>query len=204
MKLAKESYPFLLPLLGFFLISFVLKWTFLAGLFLVLLAFVAYFFRDPNRKTPDEPAVIFSPADGTVTKVQTVEIDGVHHHHVVIFLSPLNVHINRIPFAGKVVSVQHTPGAFHAAYRDDIANLNERTETRLETEKGPMRIIQIAGFVARRIVNYLQPDQVVKAGDKFGMIKFSSRTDLIFPIEARVLVHVGDKLEGGVTRLAAF
>ena len=174
--------------------------VFLSGLAL----FVLFFFRDPWRKVPEDRAVVVSPADGTITDVREVEWEGQPYRMVVIFLSVMNVHINRIPFSGTVVSTEHVLGDFHAAYKPDIEMANERMTTVLDTAKGRMKVVQIAGLIARKIINRLQVGQVVKTGERFGLIKFGSRTDVYLPVTATLLVKKSDKVWGGSTVIARF
>jgi phosphatidylserine decarboxylase len=182
-------------------------WLLLTPVFLTWLEII-YFFRDPERATPADPAAVVSPADGAVTNVEEVEepdFPGGKALRVSIFLSIFNVHINRVPRAARVTDVRYYPGAFLDARNPASAVRNEQLWVDLkETGSGrPMRVKQISGAIARRIVCWLKVGDELKTGDRFGMIKLGSRTDLLIPASAatEVLVKVGDKVKGGSTVL---
>jgi phosphatidylserine decarboxylase len=171
---------------------------------------VIFFFRDPKRIIPADPAALVSPADGTVTHVGEVAdpaFPGGRAFRISIFLSIFNVHVNRIPRAGRVVGLGYFPGAFLDARHPECAVRNEQLWIDLEEPGGRLvRIKQISGAIARRIVCWLKLGEEVRAGERFGMIKFGSRTEvLISPGEKiEVLVQVGDKVRGGSTALLRF
>ncbi|KAB2806802.1 phosphatidylserine decarboxylase family protein [Phaeocystidibacter luteus] len=181
----------------------------LSGLVLasiVLYGFMVYFFRDPNRYTNVEANQLICPADGKVVAIQEVEEAEFFNDkriQVSIFMSPLNVHVNRYPIGGKVVYSKHHPGAFLVAWHPKSSTLNERTTVVVETANGEQVMHrQIAGAVARRIINYAQPKQVVKTGQESGFIRFGSRVDILLPLSAKVLVNIDDRPVGGETILA--
>jgi phosphatidylserine decarboxylase len=170
--------------------------------------FVLSFFRDPERVIPTDADAVVSPADGTVREVGEVsdpDFPGGRAYLVSIFLSVFNVHVNRIPRSGKVTKLRYYPGCFLDARRPEIVARNEQFWIDLEDGATgvPLRVKQIAGAIARRIVCWLRPGEEVRAGDRLGMIKFGSRTDLLLPADAvkEVLVRVGDKVKGGSTIL---
>lgn len=172
---------------------------------------VLYFFRDPERTIPSDPAALVSPADGTVTHVEEVDdadFPGGRAFRISIFLSIFNVHVNRIPRTGKVTDVRYIPGCFLDARHADCAVRNEQLWIDLEdaATQRPMRVKQISGAIARRIVCWLKPGQDVRAGERLGMIKFGSRTDVLIPVgnPMEVLVKVGDKVQGGATILLRY
>lgn len=183
----------------------------LAVLPTVLAALVLYFFRDPDRVIPSEPDVVVSPADGTV-----VEISQVAGHDFLespsvkigIFLSICDVHVNRCVMSGQLLRLCYRPGRFRSALRSRSATDNERMELYFEQPVPPYRrfvIHQIAGAVARRIVCEPRPGEILERGQRFGMIKFGSRTELLLPNERfELMVKVGDKVRGGTTRLGRF
>lgn len=172
---------------------------------LVILLFVLFFFRDPVRHTPtDDADGIYSPADGTVMEIKQAEINGQKYKQIVIFLSVFNVHVNRVPYAGIVQEVKYFPGNYFAAYRKDVDTKNERMQTDIDTNKGLIRVVQITGAIARRIVCHLKPADKVATGQKFGLIRFGSRTDCYVPEWAEVLVKPKDKVQGGLTKIARF
>jgi phosphatidylserine decarboxylase len=176
-----------------------------------LWAFVISFFRDPHRTIPADPAALVSPADGTVTHVEEVgdpDFPGGRAFRISIFLSVFDVHVNRIPRTGRVTAVRYFPGVFLDARSANSAVRNEQLWIDLEeADTGRLlRVKQISGAIARRIVCWLKPGDVLQKGDRFGMIKFGSRTDLLIPggdgIELKV--KVGDQVKGGATVLLRF
>jgi phosphatidylserine decarboxylase len=177
----------------------------------ILAVFVVRFFRDPPRATPDDPHALVSPADGTVTDVGEVEdpdFPGGRAFRVSIFLSVFNVHVNRVPRSGRVVQVRYFRGRFLDARHPECAARNEQLWLDLE-EFGSgqlLRVKQISGAIARRIVCWLKVGEEVRAGERFGMIKFGSRTDVLLPVreDVEVRVKVGDKVQGGSTVLLRY
>ena len=171
---------------------------------------VIYFFRDPERVIPTDSAALLSPADGTITHIGEIEdptFPGGRAFRISIFLSIFNVHVNRIPRSGRVVAVGYIPGAFLDARHPECAVRNEQLWIDLEEPSGRLvRIKQISGAIARRIVCWLRLGEEVKAGERFGMIKFGSRTEVLLPVgeKIEVLVKVGDKVRGGATVLLRF
>ena len=172
---------------------------------------IIYFFRDPERQISTDPNVLVSPADGTVTHVDEVEdadFPGGRAFRIGIFLSIFNVHVNRIPRTGRVVSLRYMPGAFLDARHPDCPLRNEQLWIDLEDASSArlLRVKQISGAIARRIVCWLKPGEEVKIGDRLGMIKFGSRTDLLIPAgdSFDVNVKVGDPVRGGATVLLRF
>jgi phosphatidylserine decarboxylase len=175
----------------------------LAAVFGVFSLFTAFFFRNPPRTVPTDPSVLVSPADGRVVAI--VSLDD-HPHiggkatRVSIFLSVLDVHVNRVPAAGVIDYVRYTPGQFMAAFHDSASDMNERTEIGMTTAAGHrIAYSQIAGVIARRIVCNLETGQTVTKGERFGMIRFGSRTDLIVPGNWEIAVSLGNHVKGGET-----
>lgn len=196
--MAKEGFPFvIIPILLALLAGFFQLWW-LAALFALLAGFMAYFFRDPHRRVPEEAGIIVSAADGRVTRVDEDE----RGKTVSVFLSPLDVHINRSPIAGTVTKVEYTRGRKAPATSDQASFTNERNSLTIENETLSVVCTQIAGIVARRIVCWSKQGDHLGLGERFGLIKFSSRTDLLLPHEAEVLVKVGDRVVGGETIIA--
>lgn len=174
-------------------------WVFVA--LLVLLAFfMAFFFRDPHRTVPTEENIIVSAADGKVTRVEENE-DG---KFVSVFLSPIDVHINRSPITGKIKKIDYIYGKKNPATSNNASLVNERNSLEIEGEKMTVVCTQIAGILARRIVCWSKPGDNLSLGEKFGLIKFSSRTDLLMPKNVKILVEIGDKVKGGETIIAKF
>jgi phosphatidylserine decarboxylase len=158
------------------------------------------FFRDPERAVPAVANGVLSPADGRVTSVEdAVDPFEGPSRRVSIFLSPLDVHVNRAPLAGLVVGVEYRPGAKMAAYRAEASERNERTSIAIQGDDTRVVVRQIAGVLARRIVCRVRPGDRLAPGERFGLIKFGSRTDLIVPATARLQVKTGDRVRGGET-----
>jgi phosphatidylserine decarboxylase len=162
---------------------------------------MAFFFRDPERTVPDVPGAILAPADGRVVDVRAGVDDPFvgPAQSVSIFLSPLDVHVNRAPLAGLVIGVEYRPGAKMAAYRPEASERNERTTITIQGEAARVVVRQIAGVLARRVVCRVRPGDKLASGERFGLIKFGSRTDLIVPASARLSVKRGDRVRGGST-----
>ncbi len=172
---------------------------------LVALAGVIWFFRDPERRVPDDPGAIVAPADGRVVEVeQDAELAAIggRGRRVSIFLSVFDVHVNRAPAPGTIRSSEHAPGAFFDARRPEAAGRNERRTWVFDSDRGTFAVVQIAGLIARRIVAWGRPGDVVAAGERIGMIRFGSRTDLLLPPSAEVVVRPGDRVRGGETVMA--
>jgi len=179
--------------------------AFLSGIIYILLSIliflVVYFFRDPERITPDDESLIISPADGKVVLIKEVEESEYMNKPVTqvsIFLSPLNVHVNRVPFSGLVEYVSYSPGKYLMAWEDHASELNERAHFGVKHTSGTRMLFkQITGFLARRIVYDLEEGQEVKAGERFGIMKFGSRMDLLLPENVEITVTVGEKTVAG-------
>jgi phosphatidylserine decarboxylase len=170
----------------------------------LIVIFTLNFFRDPDRKTPDKNNIVVSPADGRVLFVKDVLDDKFIKDKakmVSIFMSPLNVHVNRIPISGKVEYLKYIEGDYIAAFEDKASERNERTEIGITSVEGKVLFTQIAGFVARRIICDLKEGDSVNIGNRFGMIKFGSRVDIIVPIEWKVKVKKDDNVIAGETIL---
>jgi len=167
--------------------------------FVLIALFMAYFFRDPHRAVPLEPGIVVAPADGRVTIVNLADGQQSPESLVSIFLSPLDVHINRSPIGGEIQDIAYKKGRFVMATRDDARLLNEQNTLTIQGDGLTVKCTQIAGILARRIVCWKRKGNRVKCGERFGMIKFGSRTDLLLPPNIEVVVSVGMKVKGGVT-----
>jgi phosphatidylserine decarboxylase len=170
-----------------------------------LSAFFLFFFRDPDRRVDAVPDAVLSPADGRVMVAGAPTapgFSGTEWKQISIFLSPLDVHVNRMPVGGRVLRVEYHPGRFLPAYRDEAAGLNEFTEVVVDREGQSIVVRQIVGILARRIVCRLREGDLVKAGDRFGVMKFGSRMDVFLPASATLSVRVGERVVGGVSVLA--
>jgi phosphatidylserine decarboxylase len=173
--------------------------------FLVLAGFMLFFFRDPERNVPAGPHLVVSPADGRVMVAGAAGpgAPAGDWQQVSIFLSPMDVHVNRAPVAGRVTRVEHHPGQFLPAYREDAGQLNEWTEVWLDHHGAPVVVRQIVGILARRIVTRVEVGQQVARGERFGVMKFGSRIDMFLPPTAMVVTKVGDRVVGGESPLAS-
>lgn len=193
MKIAPEGYPFIITCAA------------LAALMAILTIFMLYFFRDPERNVPKRDDVFVSPADGRVLLVRDAE-ESVYckgpRTQISIFMSPFDVHVNRSPCAGVVREVQRHHGKYVAAYRDEASLQNENTEMAIESKWGVVLVRQVAGYIARRTVCRAKIGDRLGLGDRFGIIKFSSRVDLYLPRECRVAIKPGDRVLAGETILA--
>jgi len=173
--------------------------------FLVLAAFFFFFFRDPDRHPPDGAELVLSPADARVMAAGEMPWPGAPAGEwkiISMFLSPMDVHVNRTPVAGAVRRVEYHPGKFLPAYKKEAGELNEWTEVWFDRPGGPIVVRQIVGILARRIVCRLKEGEQVSAGQRFGVMKFGSRIDLFIPRTASITVKVGDKVVGGETIVA--
>jgi phosphatidylserine decarboxylase len=193
--LAKEGIPFIIVPLVVAVGLAVFGFWILAVFFALVTAFMAFFFRDPRRVPPSEENVIVSAADGTVTRIEENETGKL----VSVFLSPLNVHINRSPIAGHIGKVEYVRGKKMPATRNEASFVNERNSLTIDGENVSVTCTQIAGILARRIVCRVKEGDNLTIGERFGLIKFSSRTDLQMPANVDLAVKLGDKVKGGVT-----
>jgi len=210
--IAPEGKIILIPLLLLFIAGMViytvipsigLKWVNLV--LVVLTVFSLYFFRDPERIVPNFDGFI-SPADGKIVNIIDIEDDEIGKaKQISIFLSIFNVHSQRVPYSGKVISKQYNPGKFMAAFNHKASLDNEQTLVVFEAENGEKyKIKQIAGLIARRILNYMEPDNSVQRGDRLGFIRFGSRVDIIIPEDFQIDVSVGDMVQGNKTIIGRF
>ncbi|HYY41605.1 MAG TPA: phosphatidylserine decarboxylase, partial [Pyrinomonadaceae bacterium] len=180
--MARDGLPFVLIPLLLALLAAAFGYWWLALPLLLLAAFMAYFFRDPRRLMPDEAGVVVAPADGRVTRIGSVAPEQTGAPNVIsIFLSPLDVHINRAPIAGEITNVTRTPGRFLMATRAEASLVNEQNALTIQGERITVVCRQIAGVLARRIVCWKRAGDRVALGERFGLIKFSSRTDVVLP-----------------------
>lgn len=166
--------------------------------FVLVAAFMAYFFRDPKRLVPNEPGIVVAPADGKITLVRLGDAEN-PDSLISIFLSPLDVHINRSPIGGVITEIAYKSGQFLMATKEESRLLNEQNTLTIQGDGLTVRCTQIAGILARRIVCWKQSGERVKCGERFGMIKFSSRTDVLLPPNVEVTVRQGMRVRGGVT-----
>ena len=196
-------------ILSFYFISFsstVFSWI----IFIVtlgLLLFIISFFRIPQRKLTIQENAVLAPADGKVVAIEEVQADEYfmdRRIQVSIFMSPLNVHVNRNPVSGTIMHSKYHKGKYLVAWHPKSSTENERHTVVYKTNGKEILIKQIAGALAKRIINYLHPGQQVKQAEEMGFIKFGSRVDLLLPLDAKILVKIGDKPQGGVTVVATW
>jgi phosphatidylserine decarboxylase len=205
---AKEGLPFCAVGAACWVGAAALGWTGLGAVVGAGTIFTAWFFRNPARAVPKAANLIVSPGDGRVLAV--VEEDEARFLkrraiRVSIFLSPLNVHINRTPCEGTVSSVTHLPGKFLAANRSEATLENEQTAVLIEADNGQRVLcVQVAGYVARRIVTWLRPGERVDRGERYGLIRFGSRMDVYLPVGTAIKVRVGDSVRGGESVIGVF
>jgi phosphatidylserine decarboxylase len=208
MRIAKEGYPLICTALILTLLAFLAGWMLLAIVLGLVGIAIAGFFRDPERQAPVGEGLVVSPADGKVVSIAKVKgdlplLDGATR--VSIFLSPLDVHINRTPVEGKIAKVTYQRGKFLAAYKEEASRRNEQNALSIVDSKGrTLGVVQIAGVLARRIICHAKPGDQLARGERFGMIMFGSRTDTYLPEGCQVEVTEGQRVKGGETVLARF
>ncbi len=171
----------------------------------LLAAFFLFFFRDPDRVSPQDPTLVLSPADGRVLVAGAADPTATppgEWKQISIFLSPMDVHVNRSPVSGRVTKIDFRKGTFLPAYHHDAASANERSEVWVDHGGLPVVFRQIVGILARRVVCRVQPGTDLKAGQRFGIMKFGSRMDVFLPLSAELRVSKGETVIGGVTVIA--
>ncbi|MBI5050741.1 MAG: phosphatidylserine decarboxylase family protein [Nitrospirae bacterium] len=213
-KFAPEGYPYFIVFALLIIIAAVFGKPWMIIVPFALLLFMFFFFRDPDRIILQDKGIFVSPADGRVILIQNVNEDIISSYlplakpwlvegdeggfiKISIFMSPFNVHVNRAPCDGVVKMVRHTPGRFSAANKDEASMLNENIAMLLEGDEGRILVRQVAGFIARRAVCRVKEGDILQKGQKFGIIKFSSRLDVFLPINTEVRVKLGDKVKAG-------
>jgi phosphatidylserine decarboxylase len=209
MHFAREGYPRILGLGVVSLLLNLLGFPRLGFIFLFLTLFVAYFFRDPERHTPEDERYIIAPADGRVVTVEKNFQDSrfltAPATRIGIFMSPLDVHVNRVPVSGQVTAVHYHPGQFHPAFAADATEVNEQNAVIIQDEKGRrVAMVQVAGILARRIVCSLKGGERVHCGERYGMIMLGSRVDLYCPLEIDLKVDVGQRVKAGETVIGEY
>ncbi len=182
------------------IILFALGYWYVALPFALVSAFMVLFFRDPKREPPRDPDVVVAPADGRITRIRRIVADRADSPKLVsIFLSPLDVHINRAPIGGQITDLSYIKGKFLMATDENASLVNEQNVLTIEGEKITVICKQIAGILARRIVCWKHKGERVALGERFGLIKFGSRTDIILPQSVEVLVSEGMRVKGGTS-----
>ncbi len=170
---------------------------------IILTLFVIAFFRNPDRTIPGDPKAVVSPADGKIIEIVRVQEKSFLNAEAIkisVFMSVFNVHVNRVPMAGKIIKAKYFPGKFFVASLDKASSENERNALVIENKGGvKILVVQIAGIVARRIVCYAVEGDTIEKGIRFGLIRFGSRLDLYLPVDSEIKVSLGDKVKGGET-----
>jgi phosphatidylserine decarboxylase len=205
MRIDPAGWPFIGGALVLALVAAFLLNTVLGIVLLVLSAFFLFFFRDPDRVITQADLAVLSPADGRVMVAGAPSGQAFppgEWQQISIFLSPMDVHVNRMPIGGRITKVKYHPGRFLPAYRAEAGDLNEYTEVWVDHDGQTIVFRQIVGILARRIVCRISEGDVVKAGDRFGVMKFGSRMDIFLPPTATVTAKVDEKVIGGVTVIA--
>src|SRR3984885_11344472 len=200
--MVKEGYYFGLPPLVLGVVAFLTHWAVGGAILVALALFVFYFFRDPKRSIPTEPGALVSPADGRIVVITDEPNNGIPGKRAMIFLAIWNVHVNRSPEAGTITAMEYRPGKFLAAMVARASAENEQNVISLSTAAGEMMFKQIAGLIARRVVCWKKPGDVVARGERIGLVRFGSRVDLWVPRDAEILVTLGDNVKGGSSVLA--
>lgn len=208
MNFAREAWPLVLPPLLFGIVAVIwglrgsMSWMAFGGGFLVMLSVaILLFFRDPDRLPPSDDRAVVSPADGVIVET-VVRPDG--KKFVAIFLSVFNVHVNRSPYSGKVVSVNERPGTYlHANSAEGIAG-NARIDVDIESIHGPIRFTQLSGLIARKISCRVKSGDSLKTGERFGLIYFGSRMEVLLPPSAEIVVKPGERVLAGASVIATF
>ena len=205
MRIDRSGIPFIAGAMLLGIVLSVWDQSILAAAGAGLAGFFAFFFRDPDRTPPSAEGIVVSPADGKVVFAGPAEPEVAppgRWQQVSVFLSPLDVHVNRVPVGGTVTKVEHRPGRFLPAYRREAAGENERCETWVDHGGQSVVFRQVVGVLARRVVCRLTPGATVGTGQRFGIMKFGSRMDVFLPTGISLLVRVGDIVRGGETVLA--
>lgn len=198
MVIREEALPFAVPVFVLAAVLGVGGMVVAALLFAIAGLGVCAFFRDPERALPGDESLLVSPADGVVCQV----VRGETRSKVAVFMSVMNVHVNRAPFGGRVEAMQYNPGKFLAAWNDKASLDNEQLHYTIRTRRGSLEVVQIAGLIARRIVPFVGTGSAVERGERIGLIRFGSRVELVVPKGVEILVAVGEKVKAGLTPVA--
>ena len=200
--MVKEGYIFAAGPILLAALAFGFHLYIVGAVLLFLAAFILYFFRDPNRTIPADPASVVSPADGRVLEVVEEAMDNRPGRRISIFLAIWNVHVNRSPLAGRFARVDYRPGKFYMAMKKAASVENEQNIVHLETARGEIVFKQIAGLIARRVVLWKKTGDQVERGERIGIVRFGSRMDVWLPLDAEIVVKPGDHVAGGSSVLA--
>lgn len=202
--IAKEGFPFIVCAAIALLVLIILPKVILITIAVLILLLFIWFFRDPERNIPSEPGVAVSAADGKVVEICETEFAGKRYKKVAVFMNIFSVHVNRVPLTGTIVSIDHIPGKFVNAAKKEASIVNERNIVAFDTVAGRVITVQVAGLIARRTVCNAQVGELLATGDRFGMIKFSSRVDHYFPTDFEITVKEDDEVKAGESVIAKF
>jgi phosphatidylserine decarboxylase len=203
--IAREGFVFIVPSLILFILFLLFHLRLLSVASFLLFLFFLYFFRNPRRLHSTDPGTLISPADGRVVEAAHVVEDeflGTPAIKVAIFMSPLDVHVNRAPCDGRVLKIEHRSGGFAAAYRKDSDRENERNYVLLGHDSQKVLVVQVAGFLARRIFCWVKEKDTIVKGEPFGMIAFGSRVDIYLPETYDCMVQLDERVKAGLTPIA--
>jgi phosphatidylserine decarboxylase len=195
--MVKDAYKFAVPPIVAGVACLFFDWKLPAAVLILLGGFIFYFFRDPERAIPADPAAIVSPADGKVVDIVSEEFDSRSGTRISIFLSIWNVHVQRAPVGGRIAEVAYRPGRFYGAYRARASGENEQNVIYMDTPHGILVFKQIAGAIARRVLCWKRKGETVTRGERVGLIRFGSRVDIWLPLEAEITVRRGQMVKGG-------
>jgi len=208
MRIAKEGYPLIVTGAALTTVAAAAGWKVASGALGLATLAIAGFFRDPERRIPAAEGVVVAPADGRIVSIAEVSDSSPFAGAVTrvsIFLSPLDVHINRMPVAGRVQDVHYRPGKFLPAYKDEATQQNEQNSLGvIDPQERLFGVVQVAGVLARRIVCWVKSGDALRRGERFGLIMFGSRTDLYLPRGCKLEVGQGQKVKGGETIVGRF
>ncbi len=200
MRIVPDGLPFALIPALLAIVLFALGYWYVGAIVMLVSAFMAFFFRDPHREPPQENDIVVAPADGRIMRIEPLVPDRPGGPTLVsIFLSPFDVHVNRAPLAGRITDLVYARGKFLMATNNDASLVNEQNCLTIEGESATVVCKQIAGFLARRIVCWKHKGDRVALGERFGMIKFGSRTDLVRPGTVKVIVKEGMRVHAGTS-----
>jgi len=201
-QFAKEGYPFIIFFAVITVLSIIFQANWVTVVAIILTIFMLYFFRDPDRHAIPDANSFYAPADGKVIQIRETLEDELSNERMIevsIFMNAFNVHVNRVPCEGTVKEVKHYSGRFMAAFKEEASKSNEHINMVMECKQGTVMMRQVAGLIARRAVCRVKPGDTLKQGERYGLIKFSSRVDLFLPLGTEVKVQLGDKVKAGET-----
>ncbi len=202
--MAPEGWPFVIVFALLAIATGVVLRPWMSVFPILLLCFMLFFFRDPERVTPVDAGAFVSPADGEVVLIKDVQENIYLNTDVImisVFMSPFNVHVNRAPMDGVVTDVVHVQGKFMAAFKEEASLANEHIDMAMEGRQGKILVRQVAGFLARRAVCRVKPGDQLKRGERYGVIKFGSRLDIYLPKDTKISVAINDRVTAGETIL---